>query len=127
MRSVHDLATAVMRRLAAIDQNEQPSAAERAQLVALYDDKYAELSSDGEDLVYWENSGDTDAEEIPNEVFGALTRIMAEEFAPTIGQAIPSEQEESGAPLSIGVKGMRMLRRHVARQASGVPTKIHSF
>lgn len=127
MRSVHDLATAVMRRLAAIDQNSEPSAAERAQIVALYDDKYAELSADIEDLVYWDNSGDADAEEIPEAVFGALTRIMAEEFAPTLGQPIPSEQTEDGVPLSIGNKGMRMLRRHVARQASGVPTKIHSF
>lgn len=126
MRTVHELVTAAMRKLTAIDQNEEPSAAERTQGIALYDEKYAEL--DGEGLVYWDNSGDPEAAEIPERTFGALTRIMAEELAPNVGQAIPSEQDEDGTgPLSIGNKGMRMLRRIMARPASGVPTKINSF
>ncbi len=125
MRSVHDLATAAMRRLTAIGQNEEPSAAERAQAVDLYNEKYAELAA--EDLVYWDSSGDADEDEIPKAVFGALTRIMAEELAPNVGQAIPSEQDENGAALSIGTKGMRMLRRHMARRATGVPTRIDYF
>jgi len=126
MRSVHELVTAALRRLTVIGQGEEPAAAEMAQGVAIYDEKYAELAAD--DLVYWDNSDDPDAEEIPELVFGALTRIMAEELAPNVGQAIPSEQAENGAgPLSIGNKGMRMLRRHVARRPSNTPTKIHAY
>lgn len=126
MRSVHDLVTAAMRKLTAIDQNEEPSASERAQGVALYNEKYAEL--EGDELTYWDNSGDPDEQEIPERVFGPLTRILAEELAPNVGQPIPSEQDENGeGPLSIGNKGMRQLRRIMARPASGVPTKIHSF
>lgn len=126
MRTVHQLATAaIKRRLAAIDINEEPSAAERSEAISIYDEKYAEL--EGEELVFWENSGDPDTEEIPERVFGALTRIMAEELASAIGQAIPSEQDEDGSPLSIGTKGMRMLRRIMARPASGVPTMIDPF
>jgi len=126
MRSVHELVTAALRRLTVIGQGEEPAAAEMAQGVAIYDEKYAELAAD--DLVYWDNSDDPDAEEIPELVFGALTRIMAEELAPNVGQAIPSEQAENGAgPLSIGNKGMRMLRHHVARRSSNTPTKIHAY
>lgn len=126
MRTVHELATAaIRRRLTAIGQNEEPSAAERAEALEAYDEKYAELAA--EELVYWENSGDADAEEIPEAVFGALSRILAEELAGFVGQAIPSEQDENGAALSIGTKGMRMLRRHMARRASGVPTQINPF
>ena len=126
MRTVHQLITAAVRRLASIDENEEPSAAQRAKGVDLYDEKYAEL--DGEELVYWDNSGDPEEEEIPERVFGALTRIMAEEMAPVMGEPIPSEQDENGAgPISIGNKGMRMLRRIMARQASNVPTKIDYF
>jgi hypothetical protein len=126
MRTVHQLITAAVRKLASIDENEEPSAAQRAKGVDLYDEKYAEL--DGEELVYWDNSGDPEAEEIPVRVFGALTRIMAEEMAPVMGEPIPSEQDENGAgPLSIGTKGMRMLRRIMAREASGVPTRIDYF
>jgi hypothetical protein len=126
MRTAHQLATAVMRRLGAIDQNSEPTAAERAQIIALYHDKYAELKND--ELVFWENSEDDDEAEIPKEVFGALTRIMVEEFASTVGEPIPSEQLENGmGPVSIGVKGMHMLRRIVARRPSGVPTKAEYF
>src|SRR5690349_7528432 len=103
MRSVHDLVTAAARKLTAVGQNEEPTSAEMAQGVALYEEKYAEL--EGEELVYWDFSGDPDEEEIPERVFGALTRIMAEELAPVVSQPIPSEQDENGAgPLSIGTK-----------------------
>jgi hypothetical protein len=126
MRTVHQLVTAAIRKLASIDQNEEPSAAERAQGVSLYNEKYAELDHD--ELVYWENSDDPEEEEIPELVFGALTRIMAEEMAPVMGEPIPSEQGEDGSgPLSIGTKGMRMLRRIMARRPSDVPTRIDYF
>lgn len=126
MRTVHQLATAAMRRLAATDQNEEPSAAERAIAVDLYGEKYAELADD--ELVYWDNSGDPEAAEIPALVFGALSRILAEELAPHVGVPIPSEQGENGeGPLSIGTKGMRMLRRRIGRRASGAPTEINAF
>ena len=120
-----ELATAVLRRLAAIDQyNNAPSAAEQNQIGGLYDDKLAELAA--MDLVYWSNSGMTVAE-IPGAVFGALIRIMCEEFANTTGRDIPTEQDEDGTPLSIGNKGLRMLRRQMSRPQSDLPTPMQYF
>src|SRR5262249_49066980 len=123
-RTKQELATAVMRRLAAIDQNSGPSSTEMTQIGQLYDDKYAELVA--LDLVYWPNTGNAVAE-IPNAAFQALARIIGEEVAPNIGEAVPQEQDEDGAVLSIGNKGLRMLRRQMAQRSSGVPTIIYAY
>lgn len=119
-----DLVTAAMRRLSAIDQNAQPSAPEMAQFSSVYDDKLAELTA--LDLVYWSNSGSAIAE-IPAAAFQALVRIMAEEIAPALGEQIPTEQDEDGTPLSIGNKGLRMLRRQMSKYSSDLSIPIHYF
>ena len=56
-----------------------------------------------------------------------MTRIIAEEFAPSIGMDIPTEQDETGNAVSIGNHGLMMLKRHMAREPSGVPTAATYF
>ena len=118
-KTTQQLATAVMRRLGAIDMNKEPSAAERTWITQLYEDKIEELIP--ADRVYWTTA------EIPQAIFGAMTRIIAEEFAPTIGMPVPTEQDESGQAMSIGNRGLMMLKRHLAVEASGLPTKAVYF
>lgn len=118
--TVADLASDVMAvRLGAIDINEAPSAAEVAKITRLYAQKYAELSRD--DRVYWQS------DEIPDLVCGALSRIIAEEIAPGLGLPIPTEADEDGSVVSIGTKGHRMLRRFLAREATGLRVKAEYF
>ena len=117
-KTSEQLATAVMRKLGLIDRMKEPTAAEQRDIIDLYEDKLEEL---GEDRVYWT----TDA--IPRAVFGAMVRIVAEEFCLSAGKDIPTEQDESGQPVSIGNRGLMMLKRHIAREASGVPTKATYF
>lgn len=118
-KSPEELATAVMRKLGMIDMNKQPTASEQSGIIDIYYDKFEELSL--ENLVYWPVS------EIPRAVFGAIVRIVGEEFATVLGSDIPTEQSESGEAVSIGNKGMRMLRRHMAREATGLPAKANYF
>lgn len=118
-KTTAQLATAVMRKLGVIDVNKQPSAAEQSMIIDLYGDKYAELKA--KDMVYWSQAS------IPQEVFGAMVRIVAEEFAPALGKDVPTEQDEDGKVVSIGNRGMKMLRRHVARDATGLPAKAQYF
>lgn len=118
-RTTQELAEAVMRRLGAIDINKQPSAAERAWIEQLYEEKLAELIP--ADRVYWPSG------EIPLGVFGAMSRILAEDVAPSIGMDIPTEQDEGGSVVSIGEKGLRMLKRHMATAPSGLPTMADYF
>ena len=118
-KTSQDLATAVMRRLGMLDMNKEPTAAELAHIQDLYTDKLEELT--GDDKVYWA------AEEIPRAAFGAITRILAEEFCVSMGKDIPTEQDENGTPVSIGNRGLRMLRRHMATVGSGLPTKAVYF
>lgn len=118
-KSPSELATAVMRRLGLIDVNKQPTAAEQAALIDHYYDKLEELAP--ENLVYWPTS------QIPRAVFGAMVRIVAEEFATTLGKDVPTEQIEGGPAVTIGNHGMHMLRKHVARAATGLPTKAQYF
>lgn len=118
-RTVQELAKAVMNRLGAIDINEEPSAAEKERIEQLYADKLEELIP--KDRVYWTSDA------IPGAVFGAMMRIIAEEVAPGLGMEIPTEQDENGATLTIGNRGLRMLKRHMARPATGLPTRAQYF
>jgi hypothetical protein len=118
-KTPEELATAVMRKLGMIDPNKQPTAAEQSMILDLYYDKMEELR--GKDLVYWTETA------IPRAVFGAMVRIVAEEFAPALGGDVPTEQDENGSVVSIGNMGLRMLRRHMARDATGLPTQANYF
>lgn len=118
-KSPEELATAVMRKLGMIDMNKQPTAVEQAGIIEIYHDKFEELAA--EDLVYWPVT------EIPRAVFGAITRIVGAEFATVLGKDIPTEQNESGDAVALGINGMRMLRRLMARDATGLPTKANYF
>ena len=110
--TVPQLATDALLRFGAIDERESASAQEQARVQTLYDLKIAELEID--DRVYWTSSA------IPALVFGALSRIIAEELAPALGFPIPSETDDtSGQTVSIGTKGRRMLARALARPRSG--------
>lgn len=118
-KTPEDLATAVMRRLGMIDPNKQPTASEQAIILDHYYNKLEELQAD--DLVYWPTA------QIPRAVFEALVRIIAHQFSTTLGQDVPTEQTESGDVLAIGNVGMRMLRRQMARDATGLPAKANYF
>ena len=114
-----ELATAVMRRLGMIDPNKQPTASEQAIIIDHYYNKMEELRA--EDLVYWSEQA------IPRAVFEAMVRIIAGQFSTTLGQEVPTEQTESGDVVAIHNMGMRMLRRQMARDATGLPVKASYF
>lgn len=118
-RTIQDLATAAMRKAGMIDINKQPTAAELAMATRIYEEKYAELNF--RDLVYWTASA------IPLEAFGAMVRMVAAELCPPLGKEIPTEQDEDGKVMAIDKIGMRMLRRHLARDATGLPVKAQYF
>ncbi len=119
-KSVAELAVDVLgTRLGVIDINKSPTAAQRARVQSLYDQKFAEMSQ--LDRVYWS------ADEIPDLVFGALSRIIAEEMCPGLGMQVPMEPDDSGQPVSIGTKGRFMLNRFLEVQRSGVPTMAQYF
>lgn len=118
-KTTEDLALAVMRRLGLVDINKQPTAAQLAHISDVYQDKLEELIP--RDKIYWS----TDA--IPRAVFGAMTRIVAEEVAPTFSKPVPTEQDENGQAMSIGNRGLMMLKRHMARDTTGLPTQAQYF
>lgn len=118
-KTPEELATAVMRRLGMIDANKQPTASEQAIIIDHYYNKMEELRA--EDLVYWPES------QIPRAAFEALIRVIAQQFSTTLGQDVPTEQTESGDVMAIGNVGMRMLRRLMARDATGLPTMANYF
>ena len=118
--TVPQLATDALLRFGAIDERESASAQEQARVQTLYDLKIAELEID--DRVYWTSSA------IPALVFGALSRIIAEELAPALGMPIPTETDDtSGQQVSIGTRGRRMLARALARPPSGQRTMAEYF
>jgi hypothetical protein len=118
--SIAELAADVLgTRLGIVDINKSPTSAQRARVERLYDQKFAEMSS--QDRVYWPH------DEIPDLIAGALSRIIAEEMCPGLGMPVPAEADEDGQVVSIGTKGTRMLQRLLARDPTGAPTQASYF
>lgn len=113
------LATSVMRKLGIIDPNKQPTAAEQAVIIDIYLDKIEELFP--RDKIYWP------VDDIPRAAFGAMVRIVAEEFCTAMGKDVPFEQDENGSKVSIGNKGLSMLHRLMQRDPTGLPNKANYF
>lgn len=118
-KSQAQLATSVMRKLGIIDPNKQPTAAEQAMIIDIYLDKLEELFP--RDKIYWPS------DQIPRAAFGAMVRIVAEEFCTAMGKDIPKEQDENGTMQSIGNRGLSMLHRLMMRDSSGLPAMANYF
>src|SRR5262245_31766195 len=113
-RTVTELAIDVLgTRLGVVDINKSPTAAQQARVESLYNTKYAELYI--QDKAYWP------IDEIPDLVFGALSRIIAEEMCPSFGMPVPMESDDDGQVVTIGSKGWRLFHRVIARERTGVP------
>jgi hypothetical protein len=116
-RNIQELALAVMGLLSSNDIYE---GAVGSQELAIITDRYTERMATlrFEGLVYWPDAA------IPLEVFDAVTRIVAHEAARPLGEAIPEEQvlDGGGPPQQVGVTGMRMLRQHMRKHRSKLPT-----
>lgn len=119
-RTKQQLAKDVLQELGILDALHDPSAEDGALVEARYDDKLAWLKDRG--LAYWPNTSRT-AQEIPSEVFSALVNIMAEDVAGKFGVPIPTKLDEHGRQFSCGTVGLRSLRVHIAKPASGEPTR----
>lgn len=123
-RSKADATKDTLRKLGVLDILDDPAAEQAALVEARYDDKLEELRDRG--LVYWSHDTRT-SEDIPNVVFGAIVNIMCEEMAAAFGVQIPTVMDERGQPVSCGTKGMRDLRRHMAKGPSGNATRADYF
>lgn len=110
--SKQDLATEAMRLLGLLEAQEVASTEDAAHIVRAYDNKFAEWQL--RELAYW------DAASIPPEVFQHVARMIADEVATAFGTAAPMEIDENGDQVSMGVKGLRGLRRIIARDRSGL-------
>jgi hypothetical protein len=106
-------------RLGITDIQKTPTPAQLARVERLYSQKYAEMAQ--LDKVYWASNA------IPDLVVGALSRIIAAEMCPGLGMAVPTEQDDNGQVVSIGVKGKRMLNELLARELTGLPTQAEYF
>lgn len=119
-RTRQDLSTDVLRKLGILSALETASAEDSSLVEARYTDKIEELRDKG--IVYWPNTTRT-TEEIPSAVFGALVNLMCEDVASHFGAQIPTLTDDNGQQVSCGTKGMRDLRRHMAKGPSGEPTE----
>ena len=117
-RTANELATESLRLLGLLEAQENASAEDAAHIIRVYRDKLAEWQF--RDIAYWIE------DEIPNECFSYVCRMIAEEIAPSFGKSAPMEMDENGSSVSMGVKGLRGIRRIIQRERSGLPT-VGSF
>ncbi len=112
--TLQDLAGQVMFMLGKNDAQTEVSAEDYAAITRVYGFKLAELQH--KDMAYWADG------EIPAEALLPVARIIAQEVAPAFGTVAPQEQDDNGAPITMGLKGLRDLKRLMARDPSGLPT-----
>lgn len=118
-RTVQDLSKQVMENLALLDAQEDVSAEDHAKIARAYADKYAEMFF--REIFYWP------VDAIDNKAFLSVARIMAEEVASSFSKPVPTEFDEGGQPISMGTKGLRDLRRLIAKERSGLPVRAEYF
>lgn len=112
-RTTEDLATEAMRLLGLLEAQEEASAEDRAHIERSYRARHAEWVF--REIAWWP------VEEIPDMAFQHVARMIAEEIAVSYGRSPPQEQDENGDVVSMGVKGLRGIRRLIARDRTGVP------
>lgn len=123
-RSKADLAKATLQLLGILDATESPSAEDGDYVEARYDDLRSELIDKGQ--AYWPSTTRTTAE-IPAVVFSAVTMILAGRCAMAFQVAEPTVTDDDGKQMPASAKGWRDLRRHLAKPASGQPTRATYF
>lgn len=115
---------AALRQLRVTSIAEDPSAEDHSQVGQQYDDMHAELRDLG--IAYWTNTG-TDVEEIPSAIFRALVNILSFDISDTYGKQPEAIQDNNGENVTARVYGMRQLRRHIHKRASGEATPFSSY
>ena len=119
VRTRQDLAKRALQKLRKLEAQEEVAAEDFAILDDVYANKFDELTS--RDLTYWP------VDEIPSEAFEDMARIIADEVSADFGVPTPIEMDENGAQVSMGVRGIRGLRRIMQTQKSGLPAQALYF
>lgn len=114
-RTTTELATEVLTLLGLIDAQEEPSAEDAALIKRAYSDRYEEWQI--RNLTYWAEA------DIPNAVFRNVARIIADDVATSFGKPPPVEVDENGQTVSMGVKGLRGLRRVIEKKSAKLPVR----
>lgn len=106
-RSLNELSKAVMEKLAILDANSSPSAADHKMIV----DRYTELMAglQDEEIAYW------DIDAIPLLVFGAVTDLVALHSGGAFGRPLVALTDIEAAEVPI----KRRIKRHTRKHASG--------
>lgn len=115
-KSTTDLATAVLQHLAVLDATETIDSSDETYVTGVYEDKWAEMSSHGNETTYWPSAS------IPDAVFLILRDLISLHCRAAYGIPISEaelEMEEN--------RVMRRLRRHISVQSSDLPTQTSTF
>ena len=115
-KTTTQLATSVLQHLAVLDATETIDSTDETYVTGVYEDKWTELSSHGNEVTYWP------MDVIPNAVFLALRDLIALYVRGAFGMPISERElriEEDQC--------MRRLRRHTAVQSSDLPTETRNF
>jgi hypothetical protein len=113
-RTRQELAKAVLQELGELDAMEEPAAEDAALIKRTYDDKLEQMRDD--DLVYWS------ADEIPNAIFLPLKDLVTNEVRGAFGEPMPAADKQAQEDFI-----MKRIRKHMARPATGLPTKADYF
>ena len=118
-RTESQLATSVMQQLNLISADEAPTASDAAYVKGAYEDAYASWQDKG--WAYWPVNA------IPVLVYRAVTFAVCGEIASGFGIQEPMVSGDDGRPILIGAKGIKDMRRHIARRTSGEPTQYVDY
>lgn len=103
-----DLAALVLKKLAIIDSADEIDATDEAEVISIYEAKWAEMTSHGHEMTYWKRDN------IPDAMFLTLGDLIALEVRGHFGMPISANEREAEETAIL-----RRLRKHTAMQHTG--------
>lgn len=125
MQSKTALAKETLWELGVIAEDETPSAAQADYCISKYNRVLERWRDEG--LVFWDNATSDATEQIPNEVFDAVAKMLSGEVYRQFGFAEEKVARRHGRSMTVSELGYMELRAILAKRHEGEPVRTESF
>jgi hypothetical protein len=120
-----DLAKETLWELGVIAEDETPSAAQASYVISKYNRVLERWRDEG--LVFWDNATSNATEQIPEEVFDAVAKMLSGEVYRQFGFSEEKVARRNGMTMTVSELGYKELRAILSKRHENEPVRTESF